>query len=109
MRHSLARLADLPATTRIYCAHEYTQSNIRFALAVEPDNAELLKRSEEVSRLREANQPTVPSTIGTEREVNPFLRWQAPAVIAAAQRISGKALTQPDEVFTAIREWKNRF
>jgi len=109
MRHSLAKLAALPGTTRIYCAHEYTQANIRFALAVEPDNPALLLRSEEVSRLRQANQPTVPSTIATEREVNPFLRWEARAVIDAAQRISGKPLTQPDEVFTAIREWKNRF
>ena len=109
MRHSLAKLAALPGSTRIYCAHEYTQANIRFALAVEPDNAALLQRSEEVSRLRSDNQPTVPSTIATERQVNPFLRWEAAAVIDAAQRISGKPLTQPDEVFTAIREWKNRF
>lgn len=109
MRHSLAKLAALPGATQIYCAHEYTQANIRFALAVEPDNAALIKRSEEVSRLRNGNQPTVPSTIAVEREVNPFLRWEARAVIEAAQRISGKPLTQPDEVFTAIREWKNRF
>lgn len=109
MRSSLAKLSALPGATRIYCAHEYTQSNIRFALAVEPDNAALLKRAAEVARLRESNRPTVPSTIAAEREVNPFLRWQAPAVIATAQRISGKPLTQPDEVFTTIREWKNRF
>ncbi|MFA6310316.1 MAG: hydroxyacylglutathione hydrolase [Sterolibacterium sp.] len=109
MRQSLARLAALPGGTQIYCAHEYTQANIRFALAVEPENAALLKRAAEVERLRNANQPTVPSTIALERDVNPFLRWQAPAVIAAAQRVSGKPLTQPDEVFTAIREWKNRF
>ena len=109
MRRSLEKLAALLGTTRIYCAHEYTQSNIRFAIAVEPENAALLKRSEEVSRLRAANQPTVPSTIAVERDVNPFLRWDASAVIEAAQRISGKPLTQPDEVFTAIREWKNRF
>ena len=109
MRQSLARLAALPASTKIYCAHEYTQSNCRFALAVEPDNVALQKRSEEVSMLRKANQPTIPSSIGAERDVNPFLRWEAPAVIEAAQRVSGKPLTQPDEVFTAIREWKNRF
>lgn len=109
MRHSLARLAALPGATRIYCAHEYTQANCRFALAVEPENAALRKRAEEVARLRDANQPTVPSTIGAELNVNPFLRWEAPSVIAAAQRISGKPLTQPDEVFTALREWKNRF
>lgn len=109
MRRSLARLAALPGTTRIYCAHEYTQANCRFALAVEPDNVALQQRCEEVSALRNANQPTLPSTIATERAVNPFLRWDAPAVIAAAQSISGRPLAQPDDVFTAIREWKNRF
>lgn len=109
MRRSLAKLADLPASTRVYCAHEYTQSNVRFALAVEPDNPALMKRCEEVTRLRDANHPTVPSTIGMERDVNPFLRWSAPSVIAAARRISGKPVDEPDDVFTAIREWKNRF
>jgi len=109
MRHSLARLAALPGATRVYCAHEYTQANIRFALAVEPENIELLARAEEVANLRAANRPTVPTMIGTELLVNPFLRWDAPAVIAAAQRISNKPLTQPDEVFAAIREWKNRY
>ena len=109
MRHSLARLAALPGTTRVYCAHEYTQANIRFAIAVEPENADLRSRAAEVAELRAGNRPTVPSTIGMELAVNPFLRWKAPAVIAAAQRCSGKPLTQPDEVFAAIREWKNRF
>lgn len=109
MRQSLAKLAALPDSTQIYCAHEYTQSNIRFALAVEPDNAALLAHAEHVSQLRQANRPTVPSTIGQECEVNPFLRWDSPTVIAAAQRIGGKALIAPDDVFTAIREWKNRF
>lgn len=109
MRHSLARLAALPGATRIYCAHEYTQANIRFALAVEPENLELIARAEEVADLRAAHRPTLPTTIGTELAVNPFLRWDAPTVIAAARRFSGKPLTQPDEVFAAIREWKNRY
>ncbi|MBI3524665.1 MAG: hydroxyacylglutathione hydrolase [Betaproteobacteria bacterium] len=109
MRHSLARLAALPGATRVYCAHEYTQANIRFALAVEPENIQLHDRAKEVADLRAANHPTVPTTISAELLVNPFLRWDAPAVIAAAQRISGKPLTQPDEVFAAIREWKNRY
>ncbi len=109
MRHSLARLAALPGTTRIYCAHEYTQANIRFALAVEPENVELQARAEEVADLRAENLPTLPTTIGTELAVNPFLRWDAPAVIAAARRCSGKPLAEPDAVFAAIRAWKNRF
>ena len=109
MQRSLARLADLPGTTRIYCGHEYTQANCRFALAVEPENAALRNRAAEVAALRSANQPTLPTTVATEKAVNPFLRWAAPAVIEAAQRISGKPLTQPDQVFATIREWKNRF
>lgn len=109
MRHSLARLAALPETTRIYCAHEYTQANIRFALAVDPNNRALLARAEEVARLRAAHRPTLPTTLKMELAVNPFLRWDAPAIIEAAQRHSGKPLVQADDVFAAIREWKNSF
>lgn len=109
MRHSLARLAALPESTRIYCAHEYTQANIRFARAVDPDNDALLTRAEEVARLRAAHLPSLPTTLKMELATNPFLRWQAPAIIAAAQRHSGLPLVQADEVFAAIREWKNGF
>ncbi|MFA7268413.1 MAG: hydroxyacylglutathione hydrolase [Sterolibacterium sp.] len=109
LRHSLAHLAALPGATRIYCAHEYTQANIRFALAVDPDNAALHERAEEVARLCAAQQPTVPTTMAQELAVNPFLRWNAPAIIEAAQRFRGASLTQADEVFAAIREWKDGF
>lgn len=109
MRRSLARLAMLPGTTRVYCAHEYTQANVRFALAVEPDNLALQARATEVAQLRAAQQPTVPTTIAQELAVNPFLRWDAPAVIAAAQQHRGATSSNPDEVFGAIREWKNSF
>ncbi len=109
MRASLARLAALPGSTRIYPAHEYTQANVRFALAVEPQNTALISWAAEVARLRATNQPTLPTTLDHELAVNPFLRWGAPAVIEAARRFSGKFLEQPDEVFAAIREWKNGF
>ncbi len=109
MRASLARLAALPGNTRIYPAHEYTQANTRFALAVEPDNEALQAWAAEVARLRAANRPTLPTTLSHERAVNPFLRWDAPAVIAAASRFAGKPLSAPDEVFTAIRIWKDGF
>lgn len=109
MWRSLARLAALPGETRAYCAHEYTQANIRFALAVEPDNAALQARGAEVLKLRAADQPTVPSTLSDELATNPFLRWDAPAVIAQANRFSGAALATPEAVFAAIREWKNKF
>ncbi|MFA7279272.1 MAG: hydroxyacylglutathione hydrolase [Sterolibacterium sp.] len=109
MRQSLARLAALPGSTRIYCAHEYTQANVRFALAVEPENFALQARAEEVAQLRATQQPTIPSTIAQELAVNPFLRWDAEDVIAAAQRYRETPVTQADEVFAAIREWKNNF
>ncbi|HUW37663.1 MAG TPA: hydroxyacylglutathione hydrolase [Rhodocyclaceae bacterium] len=109
MWRSLARIAALPPDTRIYCAHEYTQANIRFALAVEPDNAALRARAEAVARLRAAATPTVPSTLAEELATNPFLRWDAPAVIASAARAGGSEAEGPEAVFAAIREWKNKF
>jgi len=111
MRHSLARLAALPEATCIYCAHEYTEANIRFARAIEPDNADLPAYAAEVARLRAANRPSLPTTLGAELRVNPFLRWGIPAVIEAASRFVGKPLLKQDadEVFAAIRSWKNGF
>lgn len=109
MWHSLARISALPGETQLYCAHEYTQANIRFALAVEPDNLALQARAADVARLRAEDLPTVPSTLATELATNPFLRWDAPAVIAAASRASGGLQKQPEAVFAAIREWKNKF
>ncbi|MDD5176050.1 MAG: hydroxyacylglutathione hydrolase [Sterolibacterium sp.] len=109
MRHSLAQLVALPGTTRLYCAHEYTQANIHFALAVDPENAALLVLAEEVAQLRAAHRPTLPTTLKLELTVNPFLRWDAPAIIEAAQRHSGRPVVQADEVFAVIREWKNGY
>ena len=110
MQASLARIAALPPDTLIYCAHEYTQSNMKFALAVEPDNTALQARNQAVARLRAAGQATVPSTLDEELATNPFLRWDAPAVVAAARRFSGNdTLHDAVGVFTAIREWKNVF
>lgn len=105
---SLARLAQLPDDTELYCAHEYTQSNIRFARAVEPDNAALSARSAEVDERRTRLLPTVPSTIGLERATNPFLRCNVPQVAASALA-HGATDAGPLAVFAALREWKNRF
>ncbi|TFU01144.1 hydroxyacylglutathione hydrolase [Polymorphobacter arshaanensis] len=74
MFDSLGKLMALPDDTRVFCAHEYTASNARFAVTVEPDNAALAARVQEITKLRAANQPTVPSTIGYERATNPFVR-----------------------------------
>jgi hydroxyacylglutathione hydrolase len=109
MQGSLARLAALPADTLVYCAHEYTAANLRFARAVEPDNAALLQRSAAVAQLRAADRPTVPSTLAEELATNPFLRWDAPEVIAAARVRRGSPPRDAVEVFAAIREWKNGF
>ena len=110
MYTSLAKIAALPSNTRVYCAHEYTQSNMKFALAVEPGNAALQSRSKEVNRLRSAGQATVPSGLDEELATNPFLRWNAPEVIAAARKFSGNdKLKDPVDIFASIREWKNVF
>ncbi|MDR2013015.1 MAG: hypothetical protein LBQ20_08240 [Rhodanobacter sp.] len=110
---SLNKLAALPPETRIFCAHEYTQSNIRFALAVEPDNGALHERARHVAYLRAGNQATAPLTLAEELQTNPFLRCKQPEVIAAAERHCGRTLTDPAEdpaeVFAILREWKNGF
>lgn len=106
---SLGKLAALPADTSVYCAHEYTQSNIRFALAVEPGNAALQARAASVSRLREAGLPTVPFRLAEELETNPFLRGAQAEVAASAERHAGARLSGAGEVFAALREWKNGF
>lgn len=109
MLDSLRRLSALPGDTGVYCAHEYTESNCRFALAVEPDNARLHERAATVARLRESAIPTVPSTLEEERATNPFLRTEEPAVRQAAERYLGHRARDAVEVFAAIRAWKNSF
>lgn len=109
MHQSLARLAVLPAPTFVYCAHEYTQSNLRFALAVEPDSIAVQRRSENVASARAVGRATIPTTLGVELDTNPFLRCAEPAVRAAAASRLGHAPVDAVETFTAIREWKNRF
>lgn len=109
MVESLAKLARIPAATRLYCAHEYTMANIGFAQAVEPGNARLAARKTRDAALRSRNLPTVPSTIAEELVTNPFLRCASPEVVASASKFAGRALASPVEVFTALREWKNNF
>jgi hydroxyacylglutathione hydrolase len=110
MLSSLDRLAALPAATRVYCAHEYTMANIRFALAVEPDNAELRQRARDAAALRGRGEPTVPSTMSLELATNPFLRTEAPGVRAAAGERAGRAAAVDRvQTFAAIRKWKDGF
>lgn len=109
MYASLMRLAALPGDTRVCCAHEYTQANAAFALAVDPDNPALRARAEEIHAQRAARQPTVPTSLTEERACNPFLRCGTPAVHAAAERHAGRALVDEAAVFGTLRAWKDGF
>ena len=108
LHHSLQRLAQLPDTTRVYCAHEYTAANLRFALACEPDNPAVKQRIATTQQLRAAHQITLPSTIALEKATNPFLRCSQPEIIRTMQQ-HGMTDTSELGVFTAMREWKNHF
>ena len=109
MLSSLDKLAALPADTRVYCAHEYTASNLKFAAAVEPENAALREYQGVVTALRSRNEATIPTTIGLETRVNPFLRTRTPAVRQAATAHAGSAPADDAATFAVVREWKNGF
>lgn len=105
MWSSLAKLRALPDDTAVYCGHEYTLSNARFAVTVEPDNRDLQARAKAIAATRERGEPTIPTTIGLEKRTNPFLRADVPAVQAAI----GMAGADPVEVFAEIRRRKDNF
>ena len=109
MLASLDRLSQLPADTRVCCAHEYTLSNLRFARAVEPDNASLAAYEQHCQNLRAQGLPTLPSPLGQELDINPFLRSRKPAVRLAVQRHTGAPTGDDTAVFAQLREWKNGF
>jgi hydroxyacylglutathione hydrolase len=108
MADSLARLSAGPAGTQVCCTHEYTLANLRFAAAVEPGNAARAAYEAHCRALRDGGQPTLPSTVGLELRINPFLRCTEPEVVAAARAV-GAADDSPVAVFAALREWKNGF
>ena len=105
MWHSLSKFRAVPDDTLVYCAHEYTQANAKFALTVETDNAALKARAREIDAMRAADRPTVPSTMGVERETNPFLR----ADLDSMRRAVGMEGAAPAEVFGEIRSRKDNF
>jgi hydroxyacylglutathione hydrolase len=110
MTDSLGKLAALPDDTSVFCAHEYTLANLRFACAVEPGNEQLQQRLRRDTATRAAGQATVPSSIGLEKATNPFLRYREPEIIehlVAAHRLDKGAA--PVAAFAALREWKNTF
>ncbi len=102
---SLERLKELPDATLIYCGHEYTEANARFALTIEPDNAELVARAEEVKRLRATGKPTLPTTMAREKATNPFLRAGEPGIAARLAMAGAPAAA----VFAEIRKRKDSF
>lgn len=110
MSASLARLAKLPADTKVYCAHEYTLSNLKFATAVEPDNQDIEQRLQEVTQLRANNAISLPTSLELELKTNPFLRTHLPSVQNSLQT-QGLIAEQasPAELFAALRGWKDNF
>jgi hydroxyacylglutathione hydrolase len=109
MWSSLSKLAALPAATKVYCGHEYTLANLRFAAAAEPGNAEVASRSVRERAKRDRGEPTLPTTIGIELATNPFLRANLDALAASAAAHAGRALRSTVEVFAELRRWKDGF
>lgn len=109
MYRSLLKLAALPAATRVYCTHEYTLANLHFANTVEPENPELQQRTKSAKEIRAKNQPTLPSTIGLELTTNPFLRCSSVVLADSAAKHVGDSVSDPIEVFAALRRWKDNF
>ncbi len=109
MLSSLTKLKNLPDDTLVYCGHEYTEANLRFALTVEPHNQKILQRYNTVKEERSDGKATVPSPLSLELETNPFLRTHIPEVKKAAESYSGTALSNETDIFAVIRNWKNNF
>lgn len=109
MLTALQNLAALGPQMKIYCGHEYTVENLKFAHKVEPSNLEIVNRLNAAELLREQDLPTVPSTMHDELATNPFLRTEIPEVIESVCKHARKTLTSPVEIFAALREWKNSF
>lgn len=109
MHASLSRLAALPDDTAVYCGHEYTLANLAFAAAVEPKNPCIADDIRRVHALRSLNKPSLPSRIGHEKRINPFLRCADAGVRAAAEHHTGTVLATEVEVFAALRKWKDNY
>ncbi|WP_166268290.1 hydroxyacylglutathione hydrolase [Marinobacter caseinilyticus] len=112
MRRSLASLRTLPDATQVYCAHEYTLANLKFARSWLPDDQGLADFEARCQSLRHANTPTVPSSLALEKSLNPFLRWDDPALVAAAKRYANEHDLPSDSdnaIFAAVRHGKDHF
>lgn len=108
MHHSLLKLKNLDADTEVFCAHEYTLSNLQFALKVEPDNKDLQTYFQYCTELRKQSRPTLPSTIGQEIKINPFFRCNQPSIQEAVGQHCHQTLNTDTEVFAELRRWKDQ-
>lgn len=106
---SLEKLAALPAGLEVYCGHEYTLKNLEFALTIEPHNPVLIDYYRKIGRLRERNEPSLPSSLGLERQINPFLRVRETQVQEAVMRRTGRKSDTPAAIFATLRRWKDDF
>ena len=109
MISAMDHLAALPGNTRVCCAHEYTLSNLKFALAVEPDNLDLQDYVRHCAQLRSDNLPTLPAQLANELKINPFLRSRHSAVIQAVKAFAPHTANQDVDIFASLRSWKNDF
>ena len=109
MHASLSKLMALPDNTKVYCGHEYTESNLRFAMTVEPKNPKLVARFERVQGMRTRGLSTVPATLQEEKETNPFLRWDSKEIEASVQSAMPGIRLNPVSVFAAVRKMKDAF
>ena len=109
MQASLKKLMALPDNTKVYCGHEYTESNLRFAMSVEPKNPKLVSRFERVQGLRSRGAPTVPGTLEEEKQTNPFLRWDSKEIHVSLKSADPDTRLDPVSVFAAVRKMKDAF
>jgi hydroxyacylglutathione hydrolase len=109
MLHAMDTLSALPGNTRVCCAHEYTMSNLKFALAVEPDNQALLTYAHQCANKRSQNLPTLPAQLATELKINPFLRSRQNSVIQAVKAFDPQTSDQDVDIFARLRAWKNDY
>lgn len=109
MHASLSKLMALPDDTNIYCGHEYTESNLRFAASMEPKNHRLIARTERVQGLRARGLSTVPAKLDEEKQTNPFLRWDSKELQAAVKALAPQTRSDPVSVFAAVRKLKDSF
>jgi len=109
MLQAMDTLAALPGNTRVCCAHEYTLSNLKFAMAVEPDNLALQGYVQQCQQLRSDGLPTLPAQLATELKINPFLRSRQSSVIQAVKAFAPQTSNQDVDIFANLRSWKNDF